>query len=33
MDPDHSDVMRAAGLDDGDPIGTDLYPQVWQRRT
>lgn len=29
MDPDHSQVMKEAGLKPGDRIGTDLYPQVW----
>ena len=32
MDPDHSAVMTAQGLKPGDRPGTDLYPQVWQRR-
>jgi hypothetical protein len=31
MDPDHSGDMRAAGLDHGDRIGGDLYPELWQR--
>lgn len=31
MDPDHSGVMRAAGLDHGDRIGGDLYPELWRR--
>ncbi len=31
MDPDHSGVMRAAGLDQGDRIGGDLYPELWRR--
>ncbi len=31
MDPDHTDVMTAAGLSDGDVIGTDLYPELWRR--
>lgn len=31
MDPDHSDVMTAAGLAPGDRPGTDLYPEVWAR--
>ncbi len=31
MDPDHSGVMQAAGLSDGDRVGTDLYPEVWRR--
>ena len=31
MDPDHSGAMRAAGLDDGDRIGGDLYPELWRR--
>lgn len=30
MDPDHSAVMTAAGLNPGDRPGTDLYPLVWQ---
>lgn len=29
MDPDHTEVMTKAGLVEGDPLGTDLYPQVW----
>ena len=32
MDPDHSAIMTEHGLKDGDRPGTDLYPQVWQRR-
>ena len=31
MDPDHSEVMREVGLQDGDVVGTDLYPEVWSR--
>lgn len=31
MDPDHSQVMTELGLQPGDRIGTDLYPEVWQR--
>ena len=31
MDPDHSGVMRAAGLRHGDRIGGDLYPELWWR--
>ena len=31
MDPDHTAVMTEAGLSDGDPIGTDLYPELWRR--
>jgi len=31
MDPDHSQVMTAAGLSPGDRIGGDLYPEVWRR--
>ena len=27
MDPDHSAVMREQGLEHGDRIGTDLYPE------
>lgn len=29
MDPDHQSVMTAAGLQPGDRVGTDLYPEVW----
>lgn len=29
MDPDHTQVMLAAGLQEGDRLGTDLYPQIW----
>lgn len=32
MDPDHSGVMRAAGLSHGDRIAGDLYPEVWRSR-
>lgn len=32
MDPDHSAIMTEHGLKHGDRPGTDLYPQVWQRR-
>ena len=31
MDPDHQAVMTAAGLAEGDRIGTDLYPELWRR--
>lgn len=31
MDPDHSAIMSAHGLNPGDRPGTDLYPKVWQR--
>ncbi len=31
MDPDHSEVMKANGLADGDKVGTDLYPELWRR--
>ena len=34
MDPDHTDVMTAAGLGDGDRVddamGGELYPEVWR---
>lgn len=33
MDPDHSQVMTEVGLQDGDAIGTDLYPEVWTKMT
>jgi hypothetical protein len=29
MDPDHTQVMVAAGLKEGDRLGTDLYPKIW----
>lgn len=31
MDPDHSEMMIAAGLAPGDRIGTELYPEIWAR--
>lgn len=31
MDPDHSAVMTAAGLEPGDRVGDPLYPEVWRR--
>ena len=31
MDPDHSEMMTAAGLAPGDCIGTELYPEIWAR--
>ena len=31
MDPDHSHIMRRAGLQPGDRIGTTLYPEIWRR--
>ena len=31
MEPDHSSVMRAAGLHHGGRIGCDLYPELWRR--
>jgi len=31
MDPDHTGVMRAAGLDHGDRVGGELYPELWRR--
>jgi ectoine hydroxylase-related dioxygenase (phytanoyl-CoA dioxygenase family) len=31
MDPDHSPKMRAAGMNDGDPIDDRLYPRFWPR--
>lgn len=31
MDPDHREVMEQAGLAPGDPVGGDLYPEVWRR--
>lgn len=31
MDPDHSQVMTSVGLQDGDEVGTDLYPEIWSR--
>ena len=31
MDPDHSTVMRARGLEPGDRPGGDLYPQIRPR--
>jgi len=31
MDPDHTQVMTEAGLQPGDRLGTDLYPEVWRR--
>ena len=30
MDPDHSEVMVAAGLGPGDRVGEPLYPEVWR---
>ena len=33
MDPDHSKVMSEIGLQPGDRVGTDLYPEVWRRRS
>jgi len=33
MDPDHSQVMRDAGLAPGDRLGTDLYPEIWSRES
>jgi len=32
MDPDHTDCILAAGLNDGDRPGTDLYPEIWRRQ-
>ena len=32
MDPDHSGVMTAAGLQPGDRVGGELYPRLWQRQ-
>lgn len=32
MDPDHSEIMTEYGLGHGDPIGTDLYPEIWRRQ-
>ncbi len=31
MDPDYSEEMTAAGLKPGDKLGTELYPEIWQR--
>ncbi|MGH1487789.1 MAG: phytanoyl-CoA dioxygenase family protein [Acidimicrobiales bacterium] len=31
MDPDHSEVMKSVGLNEGDRLGTSLYPEVWRR--
>jgi ectoine hydroxylase-related dioxygenase (phytanoyl-CoA dioxygenase family) len=31
MDPDHREVMEAAGLGHGDRITSDLYPELWRR--
>lgn len=31
MDPDHQDVMVAAGLAPGDRVGGELYPEIWRR--
>ena len=31
MSPDHSEIMTEYGLSDGDRIGTDQYPLVWNR--
>lgn len=31
MDPDHSQVMTERGLQPGDRVATDLYPEVWRR--
>ncbi len=31
MDPDHTEIMIKLGLKPGDRVGTDLYPEVWQR--
>lgn len=31
MDPDHQAVMTERGLRPGDQIGTDLYPELWNR--
>ncbi|NND81798.1 MAG: hypothetical protein HKN50_05145 [Gammaproteobacteria bacterium] len=31
MDPDHSAVMTAAGLQPGDRLSGELYPQLWSR--
>lgn len=28
MDPDHSMIMTKAGLQPGDRLGTDLYPEI-----
>jgi len=33
MDPDHSEVMTAAGLRPGDRVGGVLYPEVWRADT
>jgi ectoine hydroxylase-related dioxygenase (phytanoyl-CoA dioxygenase family) len=33
MDPDHTEVMTAHGLSDGDRVGGDLYPELWRRST
>ncbi len=30
MDPDHSEAMAERGLQTGDRVGTDLYPEVWR---
>ena len=31
MDPDHRQVMEAAGLGPGDRVASDLYPALWRR--
>lgn len=31
MDPDHRQVMTDVGLQPGDKLGSDLYPELWQR--
>jgi len=31
MDPDHTEVMTAAGLGHGDRLGGDFYPELWRR--
>ena len=30
MDPDHSQIMAELGLDHGDRIGTEVYPELWR---
>jgi ectoine hydroxylase-related dioxygenase (phytanoyl-CoA dioxygenase family) len=31
MNPDHMNEMSSVGLKPGDPLGTELYPQLWGR--
>jgi ectoine hydroxylase-related dioxygenase (phytanoyl-CoA dioxygenase family) len=31
MDPDHEEAMTAVGLQPGDRLSTDLYPEVWAK--